>query len=106
MSSSSPLSKYLDDTIKFLPTVSQFKSILNKFVRPKGNTFYAIRDSIGIKLLTKIRVTFSDLRDHRYNHNFRRRGVVVKGVEHISTNLKVNIRVARIRVALVLSVRI
>ena len=60
----------LDDTIKFLPSVSQFKSNLNKFVRPKGNNFYTIRDSVGIKLLTKIRVTFSDLRDHRYNHNF------------------------------------
>ena len=57
-----------NDTIKFLPTVSQFKSNLNKFVRPKGNNFYAIRDSVGIKLLTK--VTFSDLRDHRYTHNF------------------------------------
>ena len=60
----------LDNTIKFLPTVSQFKSNLNKFVCPKGNNFYAIRDSVGIKLLTKIRVTFCDLRDHRYNHNF------------------------------------
>jgi hypothetical protein len=60
----------LDDTIKSLPSVSQFKSNLNKFVRPKGNNFCAIRDIVGIKLLTKIRVTFSDLRDHRYNHNF------------------------------------
>ena len=60
----------LDDTIKLLPTVSQFKSNLNNFVRPKGNNFYTIRDSFGTKLLTKIRVSFSDLRDHRYNHNF------------------------------------
>ena len=60
----------MDDTIKLLPTVSQFKSNLNNFVRPKGNNFYTIRDSFGTKLLTKIRVSFSDLRDHRYNHNF------------------------------------
>ena len=53
-----------------MPIVSQFKSNLNKFVRSEDNNFYVIRDSIGIKLLTKIRVTFSDLRDHRYNHNF------------------------------------
>ena len=37
---------------------------------------------------------------------FSRRGAVVKGVEHISTNLKVNICVARVLVPLVLSVRI
>ena len=35
-----------------------------------------------------------------------RRGAVVKGVEHISTNLFVNIWVARVRVPLVLSVGI
>ena len=40
----------LDDTIKFMPTVS-----------PKGNNFYAIRDSVVIKLLTKIRVTFTGI---------------------------------------------
>ena len=40
------------------------------FYRPRGNSFYKIRDKYGIKLLTKIRVNSSDLRDHRYNHNF------------------------------------
>ena len=30
-----------------------------------------IRDKFGINLLTKIRVSFSDLRDHRFNHNFK-----------------------------------
>ena len=51
-------------------SLSLFKTNLNKFVRPKGNIFFSIRDSLGIKLLTKIRVCFSDLRDHRFNHNF------------------------------------
>ena len=31
-----------------------------------------IRDKFGIKLFTKIRVSFSDLRDHRFNHKFSR----------------------------------
>ena len=60
----------LDNTIKSAPTLSIFKTNLIKFVRPKGNTFYSIRDRYGAKLLTKIRVSFSDLRDHRFNHNF------------------------------------
>ena len=52
------------------PSLQVSKTILNMFIRPKGHSFYSIRDICGIKLLTKIRVTFSDLRDHRYNHNF------------------------------------
>ena len=60
----------LDDSIKASPSLSEFKSKLNSLIRPKGNSFYSIRDNSGIKLLTKIRVTFSDLRDHRFNHNF------------------------------------
>ena len=60
----------LDDAIKSQPSLSRFKNDITTFVRPKGTSFYGIRDNFGIKLLTKIRVSFSDLRDHRYNHNF------------------------------------
>ena len=60
----------LDNSIKSLPSLQEFKYNLNKLIRPKGNSFCTIRDNFGIKLLTKIRVTFSDLRDHRYNHTF------------------------------------
>ena len=60
----------LDDSIKEPTSISQFKSKLNSLIRPKENSVYSIRDNSGIKLLTKIRVTFSDLRNHRYNHNF------------------------------------
>ena len=60
----------LDNTIKTSISLKVLKSNLIKFVRPKGNSFYSIRDHFGTKLLTKIRVGFSDLRDHRYNHNF------------------------------------
>ena len=59
----------LDNATKILP-FTQFKNNLLNFVRPKGNHFYSICDYVGIKLLTKIRVCFSDLRDHRYNHSF------------------------------------
>ena len=39
------------------------------FFTQKGILFHKLRDKYGIKLLTKIRVNFSDLRDHRYYHN-------------------------------------
>ena len=60
----------LDNDIKELPSLNQFKKKILTFIRPKGNTFFSIQDKLGIKLLTKIRVNFSDLRDHRFNHNF------------------------------------
>ena len=60
----------IDDTIKSLPSLNEFKNKLCKFIRPEKSSFYNIRDSYGIKLLTKIRVSFSDLRDHRCDHKF------------------------------------
>ena len=61
----------LDDSVKNLPSISSFKEHLIKFNRPPRRTFYGICDRFGIRLLTKIRVGFSDLRDHRFNHNFK-----------------------------------
>ena len=43
---------------------------MNNYIRPEGNSYFGINEKFGIKLLTKIRVEFSDLRDDRYNHNF------------------------------------
>ena len=59
----------LSEEAKSKPSVQSFKKYLNDFKRPAGNSVFAIRDKFGIKLLTKIRVNFSDLRDHRFNHN-------------------------------------
>ena len=52
------------------PSVASFKKHFNKYIRPSGHSFFGLSDKIGIKLLTKIRFGFSDLRDHRFNHNF------------------------------------
>ena len=62
--------KNLDNEAKSKPSVQSFKKYLNDFIRPLGHPVFEIRDIFGIKLLTKIRVGFSDLRDHRFNHNF------------------------------------
>ena len=62
--------KHLSEESKRKPSVQSFKKYLNDFKRPAGNSVFAIRDKFGIKLLTKIRVNFSDLRDHRFNHSF------------------------------------
>ena len=52
------------------PSAQSFKKYLNDFIRPPGHPLFGIRDILGIKLLTKLRVSFSDLRDHRFTHNF------------------------------------
>ena len=59
--------KNLSEEAKSKPSVQSFKKYLNDFKRPAGNSVFAIRDKFGNKLLTKIRVNFSDLRDHSFN---------------------------------------
>ena len=60
----------LSQEIKSLPSVSQFKNMLLLYIRPLKNFSFGITDIHGIKLLTKSRAEFSDLRDHRFQHNF------------------------------------
>ena len=56
--------------IKLSPTISQFKQNILRFVRPVQRSTFALNDIDGIKLITKLRVEFSDLRSHRFLHNF------------------------------------
>ena len=51
-------------------SLSKFKSSYIKGIRPSKSNLYGIIDRFGIPLLTRMRVKFSDLRDHRFNHNF------------------------------------
>ena len=37
---------------------------------PKRNSCFQIRDKKGVSIITKLRVNFSDLWDHRFRHNF------------------------------------
>ena len=46
------------------------KSILN-FIRPSASKVYNINDAIGIKLITRLRLGFSHLSEHKFKHNFR-----------------------------------
>ena len=60
----------LDINLKSLPSLSQFKIQVLKLMRPTEKSVFGIRDTPGVKLVTKLRVDFSDLRDHRFSHNF------------------------------------
>ena len=50
--------------------ISEFKRKLLQLIRPPKISIFNICDSEGIRLLTQLRVEFSDLRYHRYKHNF------------------------------------
>ena len=51
-------------------TISEFKRKFLKLIRPPKRSIFNIYDLEGIKLLTQLRVEFSDMRYHRYRHNF------------------------------------
>ena len=59
----------LDCDIKYSTSVQKFKDGINGQIRPESS-FCCNRNKHGMKLLTQIRVDFSDLRDHRFDHKF------------------------------------
>ena len=60
----------LDSRIRNLPSISLFKSAILKFVRPNGNSTFKLGNDFGIILLTRLRVGFSHLREHKFRHRF------------------------------------
>ena len=50
--------------------ISIFKKHLLTFIRPNQCSIYNIIDPPGLKLLTRLRVNLSHLRDHKFKHNF------------------------------------
>ena len=51
-------------------SISLFKKGLLAFIRPKQRPVYNVIDCCGLKLLTRLRVNFSHLREHKFRHNF------------------------------------
>ena len=50
---------------------SIFKKSLLKFVRTIPNSLFGVADIYGIKLLTRLRVDLSHLREHKFRHDFQ-----------------------------------
>ena len=50
---------------------SIFKKSLLKFTRTIPISLFSVADIYGIKLLTRLHVGLSHLRDHKFRHNFQ-----------------------------------
>ena len=60
----------LGESIRSKETIAQFKTSLLKFIRPQASSVFDIIDPDGLKLLTRLRVQLSHLKEHKYRHNF------------------------------------
>ena len=68
-SSISKLNKH-DPDLRNAKSYSTFRKSLLKSGRPSPNHIYKIHDPLGLKLLTRFRLSLSHLNEHRFNHNF------------------------------------
>ena len=60
----------LDRAVQESPSIAVFKNNLLQVIRPVRKPVYNICDIPGVKLLTRLRVKFSSLNEHRFRHNF------------------------------------
>ena len=52
-------------------SLSMFKTNLLNYIRPCANSIFNIHNPYGIKLLTRLRLGLSNLRDHKFRHCFQ-----------------------------------
>ena len=63
----------LDTSICQAPSYSVFRKALVDFIRPTPNSTFGTNDVSGLKLLIRLRVGFSHLREHEFKHIFQGR---------------------------------
>ena len=61
----------LDNSIKNSELISIFSGILLSLIRPNQSNVQNSFELIGLKFLTRIRLGFSHLNEHRFQHNFQ-----------------------------------
>ena len=56
----------LSEELRKIDSINTFKSSILNFVRPRENSFFAVHDINGVKLLTCLRLDFSHLNEHKF----------------------------------------
>ena len=63
--------KKLDFYIRNADSFKVFKKLLLTFIRPMPNSIYNMHNPLGVKYLTRLRIGFSHLKEHKFKHNFQ-----------------------------------
>ena len=61
----------LDLKIGNSESLNIFKKTLLNFIRPSGSTAFICHNPKGVKLLTRLRLGLSHLREHKFKHSFQ-----------------------------------
>ena len=61
----------LDSNIRNSETLNIFKSKILKFIRPTANSVFGCHNPLGVKLLTRLRLGLSHLREYNFKHSFQ-----------------------------------
>ena len=61
---------FVDVAVVVIIIIIYLSSIL-KFIRPSPNSFYGGQNIMGIKLVTRLRLGLSHLREHKFKHSFQ-----------------------------------
>ena len=61
----------LDRKIKNSESIETFKKRILSFIRPSPNSTFNCHNPKGIKLLSRLRLGLSHLREHKFKHNFQ-----------------------------------
>ena len=63
--------KNLDSNLRNSENFGIFKNNILKFIRPKPNNFFNCCNLKGIRLITRLRLELSHLREHKFKYNFQ-----------------------------------
>ena len=61
----------LDPNLRNSRSISVFKEKILNFIRPSPNSVFDIHNPKGIKLITRLRLGLSHLREHKFKHSFQ-----------------------------------
>ena len=61
----------LDSNIWNSETLNIFKSKILKFIRATASSIFGGHNAIRVKLLTRLQLGLSQLREHKFKHNFQ-----------------------------------
>ena len=61
----------LDPSLRNSTSYNVFKNSILKFIRPSPNKIFQCHNPKGIKLVTRLRLGLSHLREHKFKHSFQ-----------------------------------